>query len=135
MTHKMQWVAGPEGELQTVAVETPDDLERLLKELEREALANPPFMVDLLASDGSGVGIGLGRGISVAHYVSKDGNPPYFISMGTFDDMPESIVYYAGGHWTEFPGICAIPYEDAKAATEEFFMTAHLPTGLRWRET
>jgi hypothetical protein len=92
-------------------------------------------MVDLRAPDGGGIGIGLGRGISVAHFVSKDGNPPYLLSIGTFEDMPEVVVYYAGGQWTEFPGVCAVPYQDARAAVEEFCTTQQLPTNLRWRET
>lgn len=133
--YKVEWVAGPDGEHRNQTVRERDELARLIDALEREALSRPPFMVDLQAEDGSVLGIGLGRSVSVAHYVSRGGDPPYFLSVGPFNDMPEVIVYYAGGQWTEFPGTSAVPYQEARAALEEFFTTGELPQVFDWRET
>jgi hypothetical protein len=135
MPHELEWTTGTDGDVRTAPVETLDDLRQLLDEREREALANPPFMVDLRAEDGSRVGIGLGRGVSVAHYVSANGDPPYFLSKGQIADLPDVIVFYAGGQWSEFPGSGAIANADARSAVEEFFTAGGLPSSLDWEET
>ncbi len=134
-TLRLEWVATPGGELQTAEANSSDELADQLESLSTEALANPPFMVDLISEDGSSLSIGLGRGISVAAFSSAEGNPPYYVSLGSFTDMPETIVYYGGGQWTEFPGVSAVPLDDALDATRRFQATGRLPDNLKWRET
>lgn len=115
-------------------VSSVEDLDRLLDRLTRDAKNTEPFIVELVADDGSTLSIGLGRELSVVNYVSASLDPPYLQSVGDGDNQ-EDLVFYYRSDWSEFALDSAVPAARAKAALRRFFETAELPDNIDWKET
>jgi hypothetical protein len=124
---RLEW-----GEGNTREVNSAQDLQNAIEQLEAEARARP-FMVELFVDDHGSLCIGLGRSKSVVNFTSVDGNPPYFQSVGSPDE-DEDIDFFYGGDWSDFPGSSAIPIDDARRAMIMFFETGVRPSTIRWQE-
>lgn len=72
--------------------------------------------------------------MSVAHWISAEGDPPYSFSLGDLADMPEVIVFFAHSQWTEFAGRNAVPADAARDALEAFFRSDQRPDEIAWEE-
>lgn len=44
------------------------------------------------------------------------------------------MVFYYGGHESEFPAEMAVPIEDAREAAKAFFQSGERPENIDWRE-
>jgi hypothetical protein len=116
---------------QPVAVTGLAHLYELLSEAAKDARTSHTI-AELVSPSGAELTIGLGRDRSIATFKASV-DPPYFVSRGTgsADDL---IVFFYGGHWSEFSGDDAISVEAATAALEEFYETGHQPTCIAWKE-
>jgi hypothetical protein len=129
---KLVWTEEGDGKI----VESVKELDKILDRLTADAEQGKPFIVELVADNGNVMGIGIGRPQSVLGFMEASFQPPYYASrnreFSNADD--EVIVFYYGGHWTEFPIKSAIPIQDAREAFRRFFVTGALPDNIEWEE-
>jgi hypothetical protein len=110
---RVEWGTGEVRE-----VHSAEELESLLDRLTKEA-SGQPFLVELFASSGAALSVGLGHEISVANFTSPEGQPPYFQSghePSSDDDNDEPLVFFYGGDWSDFPASSGISVADAREA-------------------
>src|SRR4051794_10840189 len=106
---QVQWsldIGSPSPRSRATVVPGEHELESVLDEIEHDA--PQPVMVELVASDGARLGVGLGASNSVLAF-NPSPEPPYFISVGDPDAAEEDPVFYLHGHWTEFPASALVP--------------------------
>ncbi len=90
-------------------------------------------MVDVIASDGRSLGLGLGRDKSVLSIAGPHGSLPYFVSVG--DSSAEGrITFDYGGEETEFHMRNAVPIAYARMAVLQFLTEPGLPNAVYWEE-
>jgi hypothetical protein len=117
----------------TERVTTKEDLERQIEELEQQALASRSWWI-FEPQTAQGWASGSAEE-SVSRTLSRPPAAAVLPVARPLANMPDVIVFYAGGRGTEFPGTSAIALDDAPTALAEFFSTGTLPGGLDWRET
>lgn len=136
--YRLEWVSDTGAgvpEVRARAIRSREQLDDALDEIERHARANEPLIVDLISPLGASLRIGLGRQRSVLTFDSGSGMPPYLESSGDETNTnSDSIVFYYGGHWTEFPASALIPKEAAREAMKSFFQTGERPNNVSWEE-
>ncbi len=109
-----------------------EGLSELLSEIESKA-HDHPIMVDVIASDGRSLGLGLGRDKSVLSIAGPHGSLPYFVSVG--DSSAEGrITFDYGGEETEFHMRNAVPIAYARMAVLQFLTEPGLPNAVYWEE-
>jgi len=113
-------------------VDSADALDALLTRLEAGS-SDHPIMVDLLASDGRSLVIGLGGDKAVLSLDGLDGAPPYYASIGD-EDAEGSISFDYGGEATILQMRHAVPIWAARAAAAQFLREPGLPDSVRWEE-
>ena len=77
--------------------------------------------------------MGIGAEVTVLHFTSDEGMPPYYAGVGD-ESATGSIVFYYYGHWSEFPRWQCLPVEAGRQAMRDFLFTGGLSKQLQWRE-
>lgn len=123
----VQW-----GENKVAVVDSSAAFDELITALEAEA-AYRPIIIDVVASDGRGLTLGLGRDKAVLSLAGPGGSPPYYASIGDDDAQGEiSFEYY--GEVTDFQLRHAVPVLAARAAAAQFLAEQGLPDAVHWEE-
>jgi hypothetical protein len=128
-TPRLRWT--PDGDATEVA--TVEALDALLDRLSAEAARGRPFMVELIASNGDLLSMGLGRPRSVLSYTPASLDPPYLASHGG-QAGDELLVFDYAGEPTEFPVGQAVPMSTAREAFRRFLVTGTLPDTIEWED-
>jgi Immunity protein Imm1 len=128
-TPRLRWT--PDGDATEVA--TVEALDALLDRLSAEAARGRPLMVELTASNGDLLSMGLGRPKSVLSYTPASLDPPYFASHG-HQASDQLLVYDYAGEPTEFPVRQAVPISAAREGFRRFFVTGTLPDTIEWED-
>jgi Immunity protein Imm1 len=123
----IQW-----GQDDVAAVDSADAFDDLLARLEARA-RHQPIMIDVIASDGRSLVLGLGRSKTVLSLAGPDGSPPYFVSVGD-EDAEGDISFEYHGETTDFRLRYAVPIQVARAAAAQFLSERGLPDAVRWEE-
>lgn len=123
----IQW-----GRNHVAVVDTPDAFGELVANLEDSA-ARHPIMIDVIASDGRSLTLGLGRAQAVLSLAGPNGSPPYYASIGD-EDAEGDISFEYHGQVTDFQLRHAVPVEAARAAAVQFLTEQELPGAVRWEE-
>lgn len=76
--------------------------------------------------------IGLGRDYSVLTYMASEAGP-YFTSHGG-DDVRDTVVFFYGGHESEFDGEASVSVEEAREAVRLFLTDGQRPDNVDWRQ-
>lgn len=120
------------GEGQCAAVYNVSQLHEILDRIELVSKSDPQI-VDLTSPKGEVLNIGLGHCQSIVMF-SNSLDPPYLVSTGcaTGDG---TVAFRYHGDWTEFPKHHLIPYNKAREAMEQFFVTGKCPDNVEWVET
>lgn len=85
------------------------------------------------SSEGSQLGIGLGRDLSVLTFDETDAEGPYFVSIGKYkSDAP--ISFSLEDEDTEFSIDNAVEIEDAREAARLYVETGKRPDNIKWKE-
>jgi immunity protein Imm1 of predicted polymorphic toxin system len=116
-----------------IPVRTVEELDAQLDRLDAEARQRQPLAAEIVRPDGVVLIIGLGRDESVLNYqVSEAG--PYYTSHS--EDAPDdsTVVFYYGGHESEFLAEAAVPVEDAREAARLFFADGKRPENIDWQQ-
>jgi hypothetical protein len=120
------------GRKDIAVVDSADGLTQLLTRLEAGAHSHP-IMIDLIASDGRSLALGLGRSKAVLSIAGPDGSPPYFASVGD-ENAGDDISFDYFGEVTDFKSHNAVPVSSARAAATQFLSEPGLPRSVRWEE-
>jgi hypothetical protein len=123
----IQW-----GQDDVAVVDSADAFDELLARLEAEA-HHHPIMIDVIASDGRTLVLGLGRNKAVLSLAGPDGSLPYFASVGD-EDAEGDISFDYHGEATDFQLRHAVPIRVARTAATQFLSEPGLPNALRWEE-
>lgn len=115
---------------ETRAVRSCDELQSLLRELDRRFAAKPA-MVDVESPTGAVLTLGLGAEGSVLSYNEDPDRPPYYASRGK-QDGDGTVWFDYQGSASEFPVWQVIPISDALKAAGEFCRTGSQPKIVRW---
>jgi hypothetical protein len=123
----VQW-----GQNKVAAVDSPAAFDELITALEAEA-SYRPIMIDVIASDGRSLTLGLGREKAVLSLAGPSGSPPYYASIGDENAQGDiSFEYY--GEVTDFQLRHAVPAPAARAAAAQFLAEQGLPDAVLWEE-
>jgi Immunity protein Imm1 len=123
----IQW-----GQNEFAVVDSPDAFGELVTCL--QGRADPrPIMIDVIASDGRSLTLGLGRAKAVLSLAGPDGSPPYYASMGD-ENAEGDISFEYHGQTTDFQLRHAVPVAAARAAVVQFLTEQGLPDAVRWEE-
>jgi hypothetical protein len=123
----IQW--GQDG---VAVVDSTEAFDELLARLEAEAHRHP-IMIDVIASDGRSLVLGLGRNKAVLSLAGPDGSPPYLASVGD-EDAEGDISFEYHGEATDFQSRHAVPIRVARTAAAQFLSEPRLPDAVRWEE-
>ena len=110
---------------------TVDEVDAYLDSVVADGMEVQPELVNVSRSNGDSLAIGLGlathvnkngeevdyapdRPFSVLSYTPADGNPPYYIALAN-KPAPYGLVFFCGGHWSEFSARHAITRAKARA--------------------
>jgi hypothetical protein len=123
----VQW-----GENKVAVVDSSAAFDELITALEVEA-AYRPIIIDVVASDGCSLTLGLGRDKAVLSLAGPGGSLSYYASIGDEDVQGEiSFEYY--GEATDFQLRQAVPVLAARAAAAQFLAEQGLPDAVHWEE-
>lgn len=112
-----------------------EDLEGLLDRLSSEAAGSEPFVLDLVASTGARLGVGLGASSGSVLSFKESDDPPYYMSSGeTALTGERDVGFYYQGHWSEFPEEAVVPVELAWRAAQQFLASGERPDAVDWEE-
>lgn len=125
---RLQWESG-----KVVPVEGTAALDCVLDNLTAATPREEPIIVDLIHPVGGVLSMGIGLETSVLSHVPASNHPPYHASVGDLQAVG-TVVFYYGGHWSEFPRRHCIPLTDARQVMREFLATGELPSWLDWEE-
>jgi len=123
----IQW-----GQNDVAVVDSADAFNELLTRLEAEARRRP-ILIDVIASDGRSLALGLGRNQAVLSLAGPEGSPPYFASVGD-EDARGDISFEYHGELTAFRLRNAVPISSACTAARQFLSQPGLPDAVRWEE-
>jgi hypothetical protein len=116
-------------------VESVVEFDALLERLSRLAQATEPFLVEVVARDGSAMAIGLGRPTTVLSYMAASHDPPYFASLGTTSMRSGQLLRYRmGGEIVEFPATQEVDLDRGIAALRQFLEDGTKSELIGWRE-
>lgn len=119
-------------ESKVAEVDSSAAFDELITALEAEA-AYRPIIIDVVANDGRGLTLGLGRDKAVLSLSGPGGSPPYYASIGDEDAQGEiSFEYY--GEVTDFQLRHAVPILAARVTASQFLAEQGLPDAVRWDE-
>jgi immunity protein Imm1 of predicted polymorphic toxin system len=90
-------------------------------------------MAEIVRPEGMGLTIGLGRDHSVLTYIASDAGP-YFTSHSGDGPDEGTVVFFYGGHESEFGADAAVPVEEAREAARLFFADGARPGNVDWRQ-
>jgi hypothetical protein len=113
-------------------VDSTDAFDALFTRLEAGS-SDHPIMVDLVASDGRCLVVGLGGDKAVLSLDGLDGAPPYYATVGDVDAEGD-ITFDYGGEATVIQMRHAVPVQAARAAAAQFLREPGLPDSVRWEE-
>lgn len=128
MAARLEWGADSERQIQTV-----EDLDRLLDELENDAKEDP-FLVELIRAGGESLSFGLGGPQTVLDYVPADLDPPYLQSHGV-PVSDDALAFRLRGELSEFPPDAGVPTEMGREVLRHFLRKGELSPTISWRET
>lgn len=146
----LTWNVTPSEPGAEVNVASVSELDQQLDSLASQVPAAQPMIVDVVRSKGDSLSIGLGQPrfvddngddvefapaqpVTVLAYSGRDGDPPYYVSRG-HEPIPCLIVFFYGGHWSEYPGDSAISLSVAREAIRQFVSSDNLPTNVNWND-
>jgi len=109
------------------------NLDGVLDDLQERFKGEDGQMVEVVSPEGDSLAIGLGKSKSVLSYVSRTGDPPYYVSVGTGRE-DETISFLFSGEFSEFSGRNTISLEAARAAVRAFVQTGELSPLMSWEE-
>lgn len=121
---------GRQGDL--AVVDSAEAFNHLVTRIEAEARRHP-FMIDIVAGDGRGLALGIGRDKTVLSLVGVMGSPPYYASVGD-ENAEGTISFDYGGQRTDFRLRHAVPVLAARTAAVQFLSESGLPDAVRWAE-
>lgn len=123
----IQW-----GQGDVAVVDSAEAFDELLARLQTLACRHP-FLIDLIASDGRSLVLGLGRDKAVLSLAGPEGSPPYFASIG--DESAEGdMSFNYHGEPTDFRLCHVVPILAARMAATQFLSEPELPEAVRWVE-
>lgn len=112
----------------------PDEMLRILAELDEHFSKTKPTIVEVEGVEGDSMAIGLGGGDeSLLSYIGAAGDPPYLHSVGQYESN-DTLVYYYYGAWTEFSKGTLIPKNLALDVIQEFTISGQLSNKIQWEE-
>jgi hypothetical protein len=108
------------------------DLERKLDRLSAEYGGDRAIIAHLISPKGETLSVGLGKELSVLNYAAPEGWP----AMTSRGDRTgsETIIFGVSGEVTELPIQCAIPFDLARRAACDFFVSGKLPEYVQWED-
>lgn len=113
-------------------IDSIEAFDELIAQLETKARSHP-VMIDIIADDGRGLTLGLGRDMTVLSLTGRDGDPPYYASLGN-EHTEGMISFDYGGEKTNFRLRHAVPFRTAHTAVIQFLSQPGLPEAVRWEE-
>jgi hypothetical protein len=117
----------------TFRVEDIPSLDKALNDIEQEVDPRLPQGISIERSNGDTLMVVLGASVSVATYIAKSGDPPYFNSLGDPNAKGVITFYVDGDHHSEAEAWCGISPPEARQAVREFVnMTGGLPKCITW---
>jgi hypothetical protein len=119
---------------ETRKVESVPELDALLDELQAQAAAGRPLIVELSIPDRGTLAMGLGLGLTVLNHTPASLDPPYLHTVGPAEEG-DDLVFYYDGHWTDFPHAYAISLNEGREAIRRFLREGRLSPHVRWEET
>jgi hypothetical protein len=117
------------GQNDIAVVDSADAVTELLTRLEAEAYGHP-IMIDVIASDGRSLALGLGRNKAVLSLAGPDGSSPYLASVGD-ENTGGDISFDYHGEATDFKSRNAVPISSARMAAAQFLSKPGLPDAVR----
>jgi hypothetical protein len=117
----------------TRTVQSSEELEKVLNEIDMVHRANRPVMVNVVSQSGEVLTIGLGADQSVLSYMPANGEPPYLSSVGN-DQSGGTIVFSYFGDWTEIPRTSLIATPIARQVLRHFVNTGELSNIVTWND-
>lgn len=111
-------------------IETKQDLRIAFENLRTKE----PRLVDLIASDGHSLTIGVGGKYICIMYTTASGNPPYLSAINEIDDTEDFVEFVCGGTPTPIPLSHCFPFEKGIEIIEYFFLTGDLSKKVEWVE-
>lgn len=120
-------------EAEAVSVRSLVELDALLDDLECLARSTgAPFLVVLVAGDGSSLTIGVGRDESVASFSDGSDDALSFASIPIPDRKGEPLVFELDGEPNEMLAELSTPAESTRQAARYFFSEGGRDPQLRW---
>src|SRR5262249_36968825 len=106
------------------AVDTPDDLQRLLRAIAADC--QRPVIATVVRPDGDMLSIGLGRPVSFLTFIPSDNMPPYF-SVYVPANSEEEVCFDYNGEPSFYSSRNTVPFELALEVVERFVLSNGLP--------
>lgn len=126
---KIRWDSSHETTVHTI-----EDLDLVLDQLQKGSTAAPILATVELPSSGDSLSIGLGREESVLNFVSGSGDPPYWSSVGKYEEE-DAVIFNIMGEFSEIPLRHLIPMDAARQVVRDFAQTGKLSDKVTWEES
>src|ERR1051325_1339731 len=108
--------------------------EQHLKELIHVHQNKPPHFVEIVASDGAKLLLGVGGEFVTAQYTCASGSPPYLVVKGSEDTDDEFIEFLMGDTLTPVSRHLCITFEKGMAVALHFYRTGKRLDTVAWEE-
>ncbi|HOV27234.1 MAG TPA: Imm1 family immunity protein [Pseudobacteroides sp.] len=128
----MKWKL-EDGEKKICDINSEEELEKCLIDIQRN-LKEQNKIVILVSPTGEFMYIGISNKYTFLNYHNADDTPPYYSSVGEYEDSEEVIEYYLNDYLFEVSMRNCIIFGTMLLVVKRFFRTGILPDSIKWEE-